>query len=156
MVAAAKDSLTEKCGLCEELLEGAAKYPHFTVPPSGCLMSVRKAEHQTPWKFIERILWEKDSDNRTALHGPQGDSLHSQVLLWLKKPGVSDPTRRIYLTSDEHPPLLWQSISQPMAMANSSEQRSSRKCHLPVEKVLVPYQKCQVLYPFTYEQYRLL
>lgn len=28
MVAAAKDSFTEKCGLCEELLEGAPEYPH--------------------------------------------------------------------------------------------------------------------------------
>lgn len=85
MAAAAKDSSTVKCGLCEEQLEGTAKHPHFTVPPSGCLVSVRKAEHQVPLKFIERILWEKDSGNRTVLHGPQGHSLHSQVLLWLKK-----------------------------------------------------------------------
>lgn len=73
------------------------------VPPSGCLVSVRKTEYQTPWKFIERILC---SDNRTALHGPRGHNLHSQALLWLKKLVVSDPTRRIYLASEEHPPVF--------------------------------------------------
>lgn len=146
MVAAAKDSLTVRCGLCEELLEGTAEYPHFIVPPSACLGSVRKTEHQSPWKFRERILWEKDSDSRTVLHGPQGHNLHSQALLWLKKLGVSDPARRIYLASAEHPPCSRQSTSQPMARANSSEQRSNMKCHLPVEKVLGPYQKCQVHY----------
>lgn len=52
MAAAAKDSSTVKCGLCEEQLEGTAKHPHFTVPPSGCLVSVRKTEHQVPLKFI--------------------------------------------------------------------------------------------------------
>lgn len=107
MAAAAKDSLTVKCGLREEPLEGTTKYTHFTVPLSGCFVSVKKTEYQSPWKFIERILWEKYSDNRTALHGPQGHNLHSQALLWLKKLLVSDPTRRMCLASDEQPALLW-------------------------------------------------
>lgn len=145
MAAAAKDSLTVKWGLCEELLEGTAKYPHFTVPPSGDLVSARKTEHQTPWKFTERILRGKDSDNRTALRGPPGHNLHSQTLLWLKKLLVSDLTIRI--ASDEHLALLWQCHS-PWQWQIHPNKEVEMKCHWPVEKVLGPYQKCQVHYPF--------
>lgn len=57
------------------------------------------------------MLQEKDSDNRTALHGPQGHSLHCQALLWLKKlvveaDTVVNPATIIYPVYDEHSSLL--------------------------------------------------
>lgn len=132
-------SMTIKCCLCKGMLGGTA-HPHLTALLFEHLPTMRTTKYPDPWNFLEKMLLEKDSENRAAHYVSQSHSLHSQALLWLKKlvveaDTVADPTMRIYPVYDENP-FLCQSTSQHAATVSSPEQKSNVNCSLPVQNML--------------------
>lgn len=79
------------------MLEEMAHLHLITPPFEHFWTQWEQLGYPDPWKLLQKILLEKDSENRTALYVPQGHNLHSQALLELKKTvvevgTVSDPT----------------------------------------------------------------